>query len=110
MTQRPRSLRGTLADAAIAAGATLLLLFSTAPLTLAPALALGVGVAFVLAGAAMLWSVPRPALTARLLASLAGLLLGYGAATWGTAGAWVALAAGGTLLVGIVRPAPSSRT
>lgn len=94
--------RTAIADATLAAGATVLLLYSTASDRAWWALALGIGL--VIVGAALLWGTPRPRLAARLVASLAGLLLVAGlgslAAGWG---AWVAVAAGVALLLGVLR-------
>jgi hypothetical protein len=92
--------RSALADTTLAAGATVLLLYSTASAHGGwPALA--AGIVLVLAGIAMLWGTPRPDLHSRMLASVAGLFLGYGAALLGTLGAWVSLGAGALLLLGL---------
>lgn len=97
-----RRQRGIIADATLAAGATILLLLSTSATSGRAMLVLGV--ALVVLGIGLLWGTPRPLLRARLLASVAGLLLGFGVAVGG-AGRWVALGAGALLLLGVVRMA-----
>jgi hypothetical protein len=95
-----RRQRGALADAVLAAGATILLLLSTSAAAGRGVLVLGI--ALVVAGIGLLWGTPRPVLAARLLASVAGLLMGFGIAVGG-AGRWVALAAGAVLLLAVLR-------
>lgn len=101
MTMNRRQ-RGALADATLAAGATVLLLVSTSAATGRFALALGI--LLVLVGIALLWGTPKPILGTRLLASVSGLLVGFGAITPG-AGRWVALGTGVVLLAAVFRVA-----
>ena len=98
-----RRQRSAVADAVLAAGATIILLQSTTGGRFGWA-GLAAGILLVVAGAALLWGTPRPTLRSRMLASVAGLLVGFGAATMGSAaGAWLALACGLALLLGVLR-------
>lgn len=87
-----------LADAALGAGATILLLFSTDNAAGGIG-ALVAGIALVLAGIVLLWGTPRPDLRTRMLASVGGLLMGYGLAIVAMGvGAWLSLGAGAAIL------------
>lgn len=102
MTRMTPRQRAAIADAMLAAGATVLLLYSTA--SDRAWWALVVGIVLVLVGMGLLWGTPRPTLGARLVASVAGLLLAFGASIFGQGpGAWFALVAGGALLLGVLR-------
>lgn len=97
-----RRQRGALADATLAAGATILLLFSTTGARFGW-LALAGGIALVVLGGALLWGTPRPPLRTRMLSSIAGLLLGFGMASVGVgAGAAFSIGAGALLLLGVL--------
>lgn len=103
--------RGVIADAMLAAGATVLLLQSTSASTRSWVLT-GVGVALVLVGLGLLWGVPRPSFRRRTAASLAGLSLGYAVVAPEGAATWAAVALGVLLLAGIlhrVRPSRARR-
>lgn len=86
--------RAAIADATLAAGATILLLDRSA-------VSLALGVACIVAGLALLWGTPRPDLTSRMLASVAGLLVGFGYVVGGT-GRWVAALTGLVLLTSLL--------
>ncbi|HUR67832.1 MAG TPA: hypothetical protein VM370_01190 [Candidatus Thermoplasmatota archaeon] len=92
--------RSALADALLGAGATLILLFSTADAR-GGVMALAIGIALVVVGVAMLWGTPRPELRTRMLASVAGLLVGFGGAIGGR-GMWLSIGVGAFLLAGIL--------
>lgn len=97
-----RRQRGALADAILAAGATIILLFSTTAARFGW-LALAGGIALVVVGAALLWGTPRPPLRTRMLASVAGLLIGFGVASASVgAGAAFSIGAGALLLFGVM--------
>ena len=102
-----RRQRGALADTSLAAGATLLLLYSTAsargPFPFFPVLALAVGIVLVVVGIALLWGTPRPTLRARMLPSVAGLFIGFGAGLGRTTGGFVSVLCGALLLLGLWR-------
>lgn len=95
-----RRQRGALADAILAAGATIILLFSTTGARFGW-IALAGGVALVVVGAALLWGTPRPPLRTRMLSSIAGLLVGFGIASGGQ-GAAFSVGAGALLLLGVL--------
>jgi len=91
MNQRQK---GVVADAALGAGATILLLYSTDNSGGGLGALVG-GIALVVAGIILLWGVPRPDLRTRMLSSVAGLFVGYGLATIAIGpGAWLALGSG----------------
>ena len=93
-----RKQRGVAADASLGAGATILLLFSTDNAGGGVAALVG-GIVLVTSGIFLLWGVPRPDLRTRMLASVAGLFLGFGAATIALGpGAWLAIGAGAFML------------
>lgn len=102
-----RHQQSALADAMLGAGATLLLLYTTSNerglISSAPKVALVAGILLVFTGIAFLWGTPRPDLRTRMLASVAGLFIGFGLAVFGTPGAWVALPAGALLFFGVWR-------
>lgn len=89
--------RGRIADATLAAGATILLLYATT----GPRGWVVGGIALVLLGAALLWATPRPALATRMMASIAGLLFAFSTALDGP-GRIVAAGSGALLLVGVL--------
>lgn len=99
--------RGVVADAMLGAGATVLLLQGVRG---ASAWTIAVAVLLLVAGAALLWGVPRPTFRLRMTASLAGLLLGFAIATAesGT-GAFVSFLTGIALLMGCLGAARGSR-
>lgn len=92
------SQRGVIADATLACGATLVLLFSTDD-GRGGLVALWGGLALVIVGAALLWGVPRPRARTRLLAGSAGILVGFGLATIGSGASSAAAIGGGILLL-----------
>lgn len=92
------SRRGMIADATLACGATLVLLFST-DAGRGGLFALWGGLALVIAGAALLWGVPPPRARTRLLAGSAGILVGFGLATSGSGVSSFAAIGGGILLL-----------
>lgn len=107
MSAEDRRRRGVVADALLGAGATLLLLQATLERS---AWRITLGALLVLAGATLLWGVPRPTLRLRMLSSIAGLLLGFGLATAGSGvGSFVAFLSGLALLLGCLRVAGGAR-
>lgn len=99
--------RGIIADALVAAGATLLLLTSTARATRSW-IFIAVGIALVLAGLALQWGVPRPTFRLRMMSSLVGLLAGYAIVAPEGPASWLAIATAVVLLAGLLSRARSA--
>ena len=100
--------RGVVADATIAAGATILLLQSTSATQRSLLLTI-VGVALVVVGLALLWGVPRPSFRLRTASSAAGLFLGYAVVAPEGPATWASVAIGVVLLAGILHRSRPSR-
>lgn len=103
-----RARRGVLADATVAAGATILLLQSASASGRSVALTVA-GVALVVVGLALLWGVPRPTFGRRTSSSFAGLLFGYAVVAPEGPGTYIAVTAGVLLLGGTLYRVRSPR-
>ena len=96
-----RRQRGVVADATLAAGATVLLLQSTSASTRSVAFTVA-GVVLIVVGLALLWGVPRPSFRLRTASSMAGLLLGNALVAPEGPASWLAAAAGAIMIGGLV--------